>query len=253
MQEAPLLGAWIVCLCACFALGCGGEDAGCPALVVLKANPLVLPPDVRETDITVRVETEDPNDPREVVTTLKATSGSFGDVHARETTYACDSAIAGAVDVCVDAKWASGGGDLSLLQEGGSIGSSSEYLRGPHIRDRPDCSSTRCVTVVCPKGPCPEWREILVHPTTQSFGNLVDVRTTVFGSIDESVKVAVDSDCGAVADPLQSGTSSTSVSCDILGSCSVTVKVIDERNSRCDGFSNHASAVIPVFCQLDPL
>jgi hypothetical protein len=47
---------------------------------------MVLPPNVYETDITVRVEKEDPNDPREVRTTLRAASGSFGDVHARETT-----------------------------------------------------------------------------------------------------------------------------------------------------------------------
>jgi hypothetical protein len=219
----------------------------------LKADPSVLPPDVYETDITVRVEKQDPNDPREVRTTLSATSGSFGDVHARETTYTCGRSVAGAVDVCVDAKWVDGGDDLSLLQEDGSIGSSSEYLGGPHIRDRPDCSSTRCIKVVCPKGPCPEWREILVRPTTQSLGNLIDVRTTVFGSTDEGVKVQVDSDCGAIADPLQSGNSSTTVACDILGTCSITVRVVDERYGRCDGSSHQANAVIDVFCQLDPL
>jgi hypothetical protein len=248
-MQSALLGAWIVCLCACFALGCG-EDAGCPALIVLKADPLVLPPNVYETDITVRVEKQDPNDPREVRTTLSATSGSFGNVHARETIYTCDRSVAGAVDVCVEGKWVDG---VSLRQEDGSIGSSSEYLSGPHIRDRPDCSSTRCIKVVCPKGPCPEWREILVRPTTQSFRNLVDVSTLVSGSSDEGVKVLVESDCGAVTDPAQPGTSSTTVACDILGTCSVIIRVVDERYAHCNGSSHQANAVIDVFCQYEPL
>jgi hypothetical protein len=218
----------------------------------LRADPSVLPPDVYETDITVRVEKEDPNDPREVRTTLKATSGSFGDVHARETTYTCDRGVGGAVEVCVDAKWVDGG-ELSSLPEDQSIGASTQYLGGPHIRDRPDCSSTRCIDVVCPKGPCPAWREILVHPTTQSLGNLVDVRTTVFGSADETVKVKVESDCGAVTEPTKTGSSSTTVSCDILGPCSVIIRVVDEQDARCDGSSSEANALIPVYCQADPL
>jgi hypothetical protein len=249
MQNA-LLGAWVVCLCASFALGCG-EDAGCPAQLVLKADPLVLPPNAYETDITVRVEKQDPNDPREVRTTLSATSGGFANVHARETTFACDRRIAGAVDVCVDAKWVDGGAFLSL-QEGESIGASTQYLGGPHIRDRPDCSSTRCIKVVCPKGPCPAWREILVRPTTQSLGNLVNVRTTIFGSTDEAVKMKVESDCGVVAEPTKAGsTATTTVSCDFLGECSVVIRVVDERNAQCDGTGHQGSAVIPVFCQLE--
>ena len=252
MQRA-LLGVWIVCLCACFAFGCGPSDEGCPAQIVLRADPMVLPPNVYETDITVRVEKQDPNDPREVRTTLRAASGSFGDVHARETTYTCDRTVAGAVEICVKGDVADGDEAMSL-QENGSIGSSSEYLGGPHISDRPDCSSTRCIKVECPKGPCPVWTEILVHPTTQSLGNPVDVRTTIFGSTDEAVKMKVESDCGVVAEPTKAGsTSTTTVSCDILGSCSVIIRVIDERNAQCDGTGHHASAVIPAFCQQDEL
>ena len=252
MQRA-LLGVWIVCLCTCFAFGCGPSDEGCPAQIVLRADPMVLPPNVYETDITVRVEKQDPNDPREVRTTLRAASGSFGDVHARETTYTCNPAIAGGVEICVRGDVADGGEAMSL-HEGGSIGSSSEYLGGAHIGDRPDCSSTRCIKVECPKGPCPVWREILVRPTTQSLGNPVDVRTTIFGSTDEAVKMKVESDCGVVAEPTKAGsTSSTTVSCDILGSCSVIISVIDERNTQCDGTGHHASAVIPAFCQQDEL
>jgi len=213
---------------------------------------MVLPPNVYETEITVRVEKEDPNDPREVRTTLRAESGTFGDVHARETTYTCDRTVAGSVEICVKGDLADGDEAMSR-QENGSIGSSSEYLGGPHISDQPDCSSTRCIKVECPKGPCPVWTEILVRPTTQSLGNLVNVRTTIFGSTDEAVKVKVQSDCGVVAEPTKSGSSSTTVSCDILGSCSVIVTVIDERNPHCDGTGNHASAVIPVLCQQDEL
>jgi len=213
---------------------------------------MVLPPNVYETDITVRVEKQDPNDPREVRTTLRAATGNFDDVHARETTYTCDRTVAGSVEICVKGDVADGDEAMSL-QENGSIGSSSEYLGGPHISDRPDCSSTRCIKVECPKGPCPVWREILVRPTTQSLGNLVDVRTTIFGSTDEAVKVKVESDCGVVSEPTKSGSSSTTVSCDILGSCSVIVRAIDERNAQCDGTGHHASAVIPVLCQQDEL
>ena len=64
-----------MCLCAFFAFGCGPSDEGCPAQIVLRADPMVLPPNVYETDITVRVEKQDPNDPREVRTTLRAASG----------------------------------------------------------------------------------------------------------------------------------------------------------------------------------
>jgi hypothetical protein len=252
MQRA-LLGVWIVCLCAFFAFGCGPSDEGCPAQIVLRADPMVLPPNVHETDITVRVEKQDPNDPREVRTTLRAASGSFGDVHARETTYTCNPAIAGGVEICVRGDVADGGEALSL-HEDGSIGSSSEYLGGPHISDRPDCSSTRCIKVECPKGPCPVWREILVRPTTQSLGNPVNVRATIFGSTDEAVKMKVESDCGVVAEPTKAGsTATTTVSCDVLGECSVIIRVIDERNAQCDGTGHHASAVIPAFCQQDEL
>jgi len=252
-MHRALLGASLVCACACLALGCGGGDAACPALVLLNADPMVLPPNVYETDVTVRVAKEDPNDPREVRTTLKATSGSFGNVHASETTYTCDRTVGGAVDVCVDAKWVDGGEFLSL-QEGESVGASTQYLGGPHIRDRPDCSSTRCIKVVCPKGPCPWWREILVRPTTQSLGNLVDVRATIFGSTDEAVNMKVESDCGVVAEPTKTGsTSTTTVSCDFLGECSVVIRVVDERNAQCDGTGHHGSAVIPAFCQQDEL
>jgi hypothetical protein len=115
---------------------------------------MALPPGVYETNITVHVEREDPNDPREIETTLRAESGSFDDVHARETTYTCDRRFPGSVEICVGAEWVDGGEAMSVRGDA-PVGSSSQYLRRPHIRDRPDCSSTRCIQVACPEGPCP--------------------------------------------------------------------------------------------------
>jgi hypothetical protein len=77
------------------------------------------------------------------------------------------------------------------------------------------------------------------------------VSTRLRDSGNEAVKVIVESDCGTVTDPTQPGDSSTTVACDRLGQCSITIRVVDERYERCDGTSSGSSAVVDVQCQVD--
>lgn len=249
MQRA-LLEAWVVCLCACVALGCGGGEESCPGQVILSADPEVIPSRHDSTEITVRVENDDPNDSRVAVTTLFAETGTFDDVHASEATYTCDPELPGFVRICVEAAWVNAPAAMSL-REDVQVGSSSEYLRGPHITDRPECGATDCIDVVCPTGVCPEFENIVVYPTTQSLGNLVDVSTAIRGVGGEHVKVHVASDCGPVADPIKSGDSSTTVACDVLGICRIEVWLTDDRYAYCTGGGSRQRAGFGVHCQVD--
>jgi hypothetical protein len=209
--------------------------------LVLKADPKVLPQGHHTTDISVRVENVDPDDPRTVVTTLSAPSGTFGDVHAWDTTYTCDPRTRD-VEICVEAQLENAD-DAAHRSENVQVGSSSEYLGGPHIRDRPECSPTRCIQVLCPGGGCPEYQQILIHPTTQSLGNLIDVTTWLVDVESDTVKVHVESNCGTVADPVQTGDGFTTVACDILGTCWITIELSDDRARSC------ARSSFTVYCQ----
>ena len=245
-----LLGTWAACLCACAILGCGDDDGSCPGQVTVEADPEVIAPRSGQSEITVNAETRDPSDSRVAVTTLYAETGTFEDVHASKTTYTCDPESPGFVQICVEAAWVDGGAAMSL-REDIQVGSSSEYLRGPHITDRPECGTTDCIDVVCPTGVCPEFENIVVYPTTQSLGNLVDVSTAIRGVGSEHVKVHVASDCGPVTDPIKSGDSSTTVACDVLGICRIEVWLTDDRYAYCTGGGSRQGAGFGVHCQVD--
>jgi len=127
---------------------------------------------------------------------------------------------------------------------------------------------------------CAEYRQILVTPTTQSVGNLVDVRTEVYDPDGDAVTVAVQATgaCGEVA-AVGSDTAAScetvsgceavlhTVQCTDVGLCEVIVAVSDDGFDSCTGLlpngnnNDAARSTIAVDCtvaagcgngQLDP-
>jgi len=96
---------------------------------------------------------------------------------------------------------------------------------------------------------CAEYRQILVTPTTQAIGNLVDVRTEVYDPDGDPVTVDVTTSgaCGNVMST--NGTTAAScetvsdceavsntVECTDVGLCEITVAVSDDGFDSCTGF-----------------
>ena len=109
---------------SCMTVVCPSDKNECPSISELTVEPEVI---AEGETATVRVSAEDPDDnPGPLVTTLHAIAGTFADPHALETTYSCDPAIGGPIEICVVA---SDGDD--------------------------DCEVYLCTTVVCP-GPAPD-------------------------------------------------------------------------------------------------
>jgi len=107
-----------------------------------------------------------------------------------------------------------------------------------------------------PENRCPFYTSVLVSPLSQSVGNLIDVDTRVLDLDGDSVEVLVTSDCGEVADPLQTadsetGESSTTVRCDDAQFCSITISVSDDGFDAegCDGTNQAATRTTGVNCQ----
>ena len=95
---------------------------------------------------------------------------------------------------------------------------------------------------------CAEYRQILVTPTTQAVGSLVDIATEVYDPDGDDVTVAVQTAgaCGNVA-TVGSDTAAScetvsgceavvnTVECTGVGLCEITVAVSDDGFSSCDG------------------
>ena len=114
---------------------------------------------------------------------------------------------------------------------------------------------------------CAEYRQILVTPTTQSVGNLVDVRTEVYDPDGDPVTVAVQTAgvCGNVA-TVGSDTAAScltvsgceavvnTVECTGVGLCEIIVAVSDDGFDSCTGLlpdgsnNNAARQTIAVDC-----
>jgi len=114
---------------------------------------------------------------------------------------------------------------------------------------------------------CAEYRQILVTPTTQAIGNLIDVQTEVYDPDGDPVTVSVETAgaCGNVA-TVGSDTAAScetvsgceavvnTVECTGVGLCEITVAVSDDGFTSCDGLlpdgSNNdaASSTIAVDC-----
>jgi hypothetical protein len=103
---------------------------------------------------------------------------------------------------------------------------------------------------------CATYTSVVISPSSQSVGNLVSVRTEVYDPDGDDVEVLVTSSCGEVADPLQTadsqtGESSTTVRCDEIQSCPVTVSVSDDgfAPEGCDGTTEGATSLTELNCQ----
>ncbi len=72
---------------------------------------------------------------------------------------------------------------------------------------------------------CAEYRQILVTPTTQAIGNLVDVRTEVYDPDGDPVMVSVQTAgaCGNV----QSANGDTAASCETVSGCQAIVNTVE--------------------------
>ena len=114
---------------------------------------------------------------------------------------------------------------------------------------------------------CAEYRQILVTPTTQSIGNLIDVQTEVYDPDGDPVAVSVETAgaCGNVA-TVGSDTAAScetvsgceavvnTVECTDVGPCQIIVSVSDDGFDSCTGFlpdgssNNAARSTIDVDC-----
>ena len=72
---------------------------------------------------------------------------------------------------------------------------------------------------------CAEYRQILVTPTTQSIGNLVDVQTEVYDPDGDPVTVAVQT-AGACGNVATIG-SDTAASCETVSGCETVVNTVE--------------------------
>ncbi|HSN84579.1 MAG TPA: hypothetical protein VLS88_18510, partial [Polyangiales bacterium] len=72
---------------------------------------------------------------------------------------------------------------------------------------------------------CAEYRQILVTPTTQSIGNLVDIRTEVYDPDGDEVTVAVQT-AGACGNVATNG-SATAASCETVSGCQAVVNTVE--------------------------
>ena len=122
---------------ACTTVTCPADKNACPEISELGVTPELIG---EGQSATVRVMASDPDEnPAPLVTTLQASHGAFGDRFASETTYTCDPAVGGTIEICV---LASDGDDA--------------------------CDVSQCVTVQCP-GPapdndCPVIRDLTANP-----------------------------------------------------------------------------------------
>jgi hypothetical protein len=112
------------------------------------------------TEIVVVTSDPDEGDPRPIVTTLTAESGTFEDPDASKTTFTCDPFAQGPVRICVEALFeideADGTGEVASVTDG-EIAAASAYLRRPHgyLEDPDGCAKTECIDVECPQNLCP--------------------------------------------------------------------------------------------------
>jgi hypothetical protein len=96
----------------------------------------------------------------------------------------------------------------------------------------------------------------LVSPLTLSQGNLINVSSQVeVDDLDgDPVQVLVSSTCGLVADPLQiadptTGESDTTVRCDVVKQCVITIRASDDGFEVCRGLDHDAHSTTLINCQ----
>jgi hypothetical protein len=105
-----------------------------------------------------------------------------------------------------------------------------------------------------PENQCPFFTSTLVSPFTQSQGNLIDVSSRALDLDGDPIQVLVSSTCGLVADPLQladriTGESETTVRCDQVKQCVITIRASDDGFDVCRGLDPDAHSIAIITCQ----
>jgi hypothetical protein len=75
---------------------------------------------------------------------------------------------------------------------------------------------------------CPFFRSVLISPLSQVVGEIVNVDVRVHDLEGDEVEVRVTSSCGHVADPIQTGSSMTTVGCEKPKPCSISIRLSDD-------------------------
>jgi hypothetical protein len=191
---------------SCATVVCPENKNACPAISELSVTPEVLTAGQRAS---VRVVADDPDDnPAPLLTTLSATAGSFADKYARETTYTCDPALGGQVEICV------------LASDGDER-----------------CDQTRCVTVECPgtapDNTCPVIRDLSATPLVvpaDERQTLIEVDAIDPDMMPEELRTILSASTGTFDDR---NASATLFTCGAPGAADITVRATDG-DRRCD-------------------
>lgn len=190
----------------CITVTCPEEQNECPTVSSLGVEPAVL---MEGETATIMVVADDPDDnPNPLTTTLTSLHGTIADPSATETTYSCDPAVGGAIEICVVAT----DGDSS-------------------------CDAERCTTVRCPGDPsentCPIIESVSANPsivpTGQTTTNIM-VDATDPDDFPVPLRIELSADTGVFADRFASDTTFT---CGDQGDVEICAKANDG-DPECD-------------------
>ena len=97
---------------------------------------------------------------------------------------------------------------------------------------------------------CPFFRSVLISPLSQAVGELVNVDVRVHDLEGDEVEVRVTSSCGHVADPIQTGSSMTTVGCEKAKPCSITIRLSDDgfAPNGCNGMRPGSLSTTKINC-----
>lgn len=185
---------------ACTTVVCPTDKNLCPDIAELSVTPEVL--DEGEVAL-VRVDARDPDEnPAPLVTRLSATAGILGAAQQSESTYQCDPAVGGDIQICVTAS----DGDDS-------------------------CDAQQCVTVACPGPPpnntCPVIRDLSADPSVVPPNERQSV--IVVDAVDpdespESLRTILSASAGTFDDR---GASTARFTCGAPGPAEICVRAVD--------------------------
>ena len=191
---------------SCTTVVCPEDKNACPEIAELRVTPEVLMEGQRAS---VRVSADDADDnPAPLLTTLTATAGRFGDKHASETTYSCDPAIGGQIEICV------------LASDGDER-----------------CDESRCVTVECPgaapDNTCPVIRDLSATPRVippDERQSLIEVDAVDPDMKPDELRTILSASTGTFDDR---EASTTLFTCGAPGATEISVRVTDGER-RCE-------------------
>jgi hypothetical protein len=99
---------------------------------------------------------------------------------------------------------------------------------------------------------CPFFRSVLISPLSQAVGEIVNVDVRVHDLEGDEIEVRVTSSCGHVADPIQTGSSMTTVGCEKPKPCSISIRLSDDgfASKGCNGTNPGSLSTTKINCHL---